>query len=275
LRLAFYDNEGAWGALLLFRAEGRFTDGDVAQLAPVARPFGSVLHHTLVRGDPPAAAPDVEVAAPPPDPGSASRSIRIPMPRLGRGRRAERPERPEAAPVPADVPPTGLRKPLQGHLTISGDGRLVDVTEDARALLDAADLDRVGAAVARGRVSGLVDAAAYGRHDGRWLTFHAKPQGTSTDVTVRRIRPHQVSEFVTQALGLEPWHRRLLGAIARDRDIRQIAADLRVSAYEVQDGMESLFMAFGVTGRIELVKALFFDHYLPLHAADARAARDS
>ncbi|HEX7744635.1 MAG TPA: hypothetical protein VF462_05170, partial [Micromonosporaceae bacterium] len=154
-------------------------------------------------------------------------------------------------------------------------GRLVDVTEGARALLDAAELDRVGAAVARGRVSGLVDGEPYGRHDGRWLVFHASPRETSIDVMVQRIRPHQVSGFVSQALGLEPWQRRLLGAIARGRDTRQIAHELEMSAYAVQDGMVSLFTAFGVTGRIELVTALFFDHYVPLHAADTQVSPEA
>jgi Protein kinase domain len=275
LRLAFYDNDGTWGALLLFRVGGQFTEADVAQLAPAARPFGSVLHQTLVRGDPPTEVPQPDIATPPKS--SASRSIRIPMPRRGRGRRAARPESrgapPESA-APVAAPVAGRRTPVTGQVTISGDGRLLDVTEGARALLDAVQLDRVGAAVARGRTLGLVDATASGRHDGRWLAFHARPQRTSIDVTVGRIRPHQVSEFVTRSLGLEPWHFRLLGAVARNRDTRQIAQDLEMSAYDVQDGMVSLFSAFGVTGRIELVKALFFDHYVPMHAADARVSPD-
>ncbi len=31
----------------------------------------------------------------------------------------------------------------------------------------------------------------------------------------------------------------------------------------------ALFSAFQVSGRLELLKTLFFEHYVPLHASDA------
>jgi DNA-binding NarL/FixJ family response regulator len=92
---------------------------------------------------------------------------------------------------------------------------------------------------------------------------------------VQRIRPNQVSEFVARAYGLEPFKWQLLGALARGRNTRQIAHDLRVSVYAVQDGMMSLFTAFGVHDRMALMKTLFFDHYVPMHAADARVTPET
>ncbi|WP_319459197.1 protein kinase domain-containing protein [Micromonospora sp. RTP1Z1] len=263
LRLACYDGEGTWGTLLLYRAGGRFTDADIAQLAPASRPLGVALHRSLVRGDAPAEAPPPNETVPdPPEEPAASRWLGLPGPRRGRGRPAVRP-------TPVPVPPARRQPPLAGSLTLSPDGRLFDMTEDARHLLNTTELAKVGAAVTRGRASGVLDPSGV-HHDGRWLAFHAVPQETAVAVTVQRIRPHQVSDFVILALGLEPWQGRLLGAVARGRNTRQIAQDLGISAYAVQDGMMSLFTAFGVSGRVELVKALFFDHYVPLHAADAR-----
>ncbi|SCL15500.1 Serine/threonine protein kinase [Micromonospora rhizosphaerae] len=273
LRLSCYDHEGTWGTLLLYRAGGRFTDADIAQLAPASRPLGVALHRSLVRGDPPAeappgageAAPPEETLPDPPEEPPAPRWLGLPIPRRARrGRPSAQP-----APAPEPEPPARHQPPLAGSLTLSPDGRLFDMTEDARHLLDTTELARMGAAVTRGRVSGLLDPSG-AHHDGRWLAFHAVPRETALAVTVQRIRPHQVSDFVIRALGLEPWQGRLLGAVARGRNTRQIAQDLGMSAYAVQDGMMSLFTAFGVSGRVELVKALFFDHYVPLHAADVR-----
>lgn len=274
LRLTFYDAEGTWGALLLYRAGGRFGAEDVAQLASAAHPFGAALHNALVRGDPArdTAKPDDPVSETPPGPGATAQPSR---PRRRRQLRV----RPRADAAPEPVPaapgkpaPAASGKPASGTLTISHDGRLLDVTATARNLIDAAELDKVGTAVARGRPSGLIDTSGGIRYDGRWLAFHATQRETAIDVTVQRIRPNQLSEFVVRARGLDPWHWRLLGALARGRITRQIAQDLDLSVYAVQDGMTSLFGAFQVGGRIELLKTLFFDHYVPLHASDAAVA---
>lgn len=284
LRLTFYDTEGTWGALFLYRAGGQFTAADVAHLAPASRPFGAMLRHTLVRGnpvfrdetkvdllvDPPAPAPVPAAAT---GRGAFSWPFRLLRQRIARGDGGPTDDPvaavAEVAPAPADEPPAAPRMPVAGTLLISHDGRLLDVTEDARTLLQAMELDKVGTAVARGRMSGLIDPASGVRHDGRWLAFHAARRESVLAVTVQRIRPSQVSEFAARANGFEPWQWRLLGAVARGRNTRQIAQDLGMSAYAVQDAMMSMFAAFDVTGRIELVKALFFDYYVPMHAADS------
>ncbi|MGR6322735.1 protein kinase [Micromonospora soli] len=266
LRLACYDHEGTWGTLLLYRAGGRFTDADVAQLAPASRPLGLALHRSLVRGDAPEDPPSPEPVRESAEEAPASRWLGLPKPLRRRPRPADRP-------APRSAPPPQRRPALAGSLTLSPDGRLFDMTEDARHLLNTAELAKMGTAVSRGQASGVLDASGV-EHDDRWLAFRAVPRETAVAVTVQRIRPHQVSEFVIRALGLEPWQGRLLGAVARGRNTRQIAQDLGISAYAVQDGMMSLFTAFGVAGRVELVKALFFEHYAPLHAADRHVHRD-
>ncbi|MFF5175559.1 protein kinase [Micromonospora sp. NPDC000089] len=260
LRMTFTDVAGTCGAVLLYRAGGTFSESERAHLGPAGPLLAGALRHTLVREDQPAPHPAHDAPAAP-APGRSRR-----LPRLGRRTGRE--------PTPAPAVPPRPRRPVTGTLTISPDGRLFDLSEDARALLDTAELDRVGVAVTRGRTSGVIDPAGGRRHDGRFLAFHAAHRDDSVAVTVQRIRPHQASEFVCRALGLRPSQWRLLGAVVRGGSTTAIAAELDMTAYAVQEGMMALFTAFGVTGRPDLTKTLFFEHYLPLHAADARVNRD-
>jgi serine/threonine protein kinase len=276
LRLVFHDGTRAWGALCLYRAGGRFTDHDIAQLAPVSGRFAAVLRQALLRstadpGDPHA---HTRSGAPSPTAGSddigTDRSGRIPRPRFGRGRRDR---------APASAPPT-VRAPASepavskapgtpgGVVTLSPTGLLVGMTDGARTILAGDDLARVAAAVVAGRVAGPVDARNGPHHDGRWLAFHVGPRGATIDVAVGLIRPHQVSELLVSALGLTASQWYLLGAVVRNRPTQQIAHELGVSAYAVQDDLMVLFSAFGVDGRVNLVKNLFQECYRPWHATD-------
>jgi Protein kinase domain len=306
LRLVFQDGKAAWGALLLYRTGGHFTAVDVQQLAPAGRPFADMLRHTLVRSDA-ESSPDVSPRAHPgevagsggevagsggglaagsggglaagsrgglagsgPDETTGSRLRRIPRPRLGGGRR----EQPAVGPAPlaAGATPIQPPAPFAGTARISYDGRLLGITEDARALLRTGELGRVIDAVVAGRMSGLVDPTGGPSHDGRRLAFYAVPGEAGLAVAVQRIRPHQVSELIAHGLGLNPAQWRLLGAAARGRSIPQIAQETGMSAYAVQDELTRLFSAFGVDGRVNLVKTLFFEHYEPLHAVDVRVS---
>ena len=67
LRQTFYDENGTWGALLLYRADGRFGNDDLAQVAAAGPNFGATLRQALERPDPgaPVAVPDDPVPAPP------------------------------------------------------------------------------------------------------------------------------------------------------------------------------------------------------------------
>jgi Protein kinase domain len=306
LRQTFYDTAGTWGALLLYRKDGQFTEADVAQLAPAGRPLGAALRHALVRKDwdsdptvdvsgkitpqpspvQPAPNPVPERVPEPADerdagyqPQTEDKTFKFPKPRSRWIRRERRPplvdaptphvaEPPRADQIPRAAPPAEPPHPAAGTLTMSYEGRLVDVTADARAVLDTTELDKVGMAVARGRMAGLVDRPRGKSHDGRWLAFCATPEDAGLSVTVQRIRPYQVSELVASAYRLEPWQWRLLGGLARGRDTRQIAQDLNKPVWVVQEGVESLFGAFRAQGRLAFIKTLFFDHYVPLHATD-------
>ena len=92
LRQTFYDENGTWGALLLYRAEGQFRNDDIAQIAAAGPNFGATLSQALERPDPgaPVAVPDDPVlAAEPERPADrpAGRAFRLPRPRLPRSGR--------------------------------------------------------------------------------------------------------------------------------------------------------------------------------------------
>lgn len=316
LRLVFHDGTRAWGALCLYRAGGRFTDHDIAQLAPVSGRFAAVLRQALSRGTPePGVAGSVPRLGGPalwssdpdaragsdhgawssaPSPGATSDdtggsgSGRIPRPRFVRGRRdraagtrgdhaeggrgdhvTDPARTDDPAQVGGPVGPAAAPGTRPGSMvTLSRSGLLVGMTDSARAILEGDELAKVAAAVAAGRVAGPADATNGPRHDGRWLAFHAGPRDTTVDVVLQLIRPHQVSELMVSALGLTPAQWYLLGAVVRNRPTQQIAHELGVSAYAVQDDLMALFSAFGVDGRVNLVKILFHEYYRPWHATD-------
>ena len=92
--------------------------------------------------------------------------------------------------------------------------------------------------------------------------------GGSLAVVVESIQPHRMSEIVVRGRGLTAREREVLALVARGHANRTIARELRLSEYTVQDHLKAIFAKFGVASRNELVAALFFDHYAPLHAAD-------
>ncbi|GAA1863064.1 serine/threonine-protein kinase [Asanoa iriomotensis] len=251
LRQSFHDADGTWGALFAYRAGGVFSADELAQLAPAGRLLGAAMHNALARGNPPPApAPAAPAPAEPP--------------RVSRFRR----RRAELAPAPVSPAVPEAPDSESGRLMLAADGRLLDVTASARGVLDAVELDRVGGAVAKGRRTGLIDTSGGLRYDGRWLAFHAVDLDSAIAVTVGRIRPHEISAFVVRARGLQGWHGKLLGAVARGRNTRQIARELGLSVYAVEDGLTELLTAFRAGSRGELLSSLFFDHYVPFHASD-------
>jgi DNA-binding CsgD family transcriptional regulator len=249
LRAVFHDGDQAWGALLLYRAGDHFTEADLAELEPAVPVFAAALHRSLEW-------PDVESTAliTPPN--------RPPRMRWGRRRRQEPP------------PAAGTARPRVGTVVLTPDGSLLDADDEARALLDSDDLGMLINAVAEGRVSGVVDPGSGPRRGGRHLVFVASTGGAKTTVTVQLIRPHRMGEHVAAALGLSDSQRHVLQSVARGHSDRGIADDLGTSVYAVHDELVSLFEVFGVDGRPKLVQELFFDYYLPLHAADTRIAAE-
>ena len=116
-------------------------------------------------------------------------------------------------------------------------------------------------------LAGAGSATAAPAADGAWLTLQATTLGDDVVLVVEPIRPHQLADVVVRGRGLTPREREVLALLARGRSNRQVATALGLSEWTVQDHVKALLAKFDVTSRGELVAALFFDHYAPLHGS--------
>jgi DNA-binding NarL/FixJ family response regulator len=117
--------------------------------------------------------------------------------------------------------------------------------------------------------------------DGSWLALHAsvlrERDGSlgPTAVVVERAKASEVAPLIVAAYELTPREVEVTRALARGLSTSEIAAELHLSRYTVQDHLKSAYEKTGVSSRGELVAKLYADHYQPgLDAAiGASAAR--
>ncbi|GLZ45583.1 helix-turn-helix transcriptional regulator [Actinomycetospora sp. NBRC 106375] len=170
----------------------------------------------------------------------------------------------DAALAPLEVDGSGL-------VLCGSDGRVFDVSDEARALLGAADGDVRLPPVVAALVAGRRGAAPATRTvhaptaDGRWLSFTATALGGRVAVVVDPIRPGRLAELVARARGLSGREQDVLAQLALGRSNRRIARALGLSEWTVQDHVKAVLAKFGVSGRAELQAALFLGAYADLH----------
>src|SRR3954454_10723107 len=102
---------------------------------------------------------------------------------------------------------------------------------------------------------------------GVWLLVHASclhcGDGTAADVAVV-IEPAQASEvapLIVEAYEMTPREVDVTRALARGLTTVEIARELHLSRYTVQDHLKSVYEKAGVSSRGELVAKMFADHY--------------
>ena len=164
--------------------------------------------------------------------------------------------------VPLDVAGSGL-------VLCGPDGRVVEISDEARALLggDGRLPPVVAALVAdRRRSAGAPRAVHAPTAEGRWLSFTATALGSRLAVVVDPIRPGRLADLVARARGLSQREQEVLGQLALGRSTRRIARTLGLSEWTVQDHVKAVLAKFGVSGRAELQAALFLGTYAGLHA---------
>src|SRR3954447_10596882 len=102
---------------------------------------------------------------------------------------------------------------------------------------------------------------------GVWLLVHASclhcGDGTAADVAVV-IEPAKASEvapLIVEAYEMTPREVDVTRALARGLTTVEIARELHLSRYTVQDHLKSVYEKAGVSSRGELVAKMFADHY--------------
>ncbi|MET8950951.1 helix-turn-helix transcriptional regulator [Streptomyces sp. NPDC004393] len=120
---------------------------------------------------------------------------------------------------------------------------------------------------ARGETAGAGAHVRAPTGAGRWISLRAWPveQGgePTTVVSVGPTEPAELTPLVLDVYGLTPRARQIAQKILVGRSTGEIARDLGVSEYTVQDHLKQVFDKVGVRSRRELVGELFFRHYLP------------
>jgi DNA-binding CsgD family transcriptional regulator len=156
---------------------------------------------------------------------------------------------------------------------------------DAGLGLDVPSEIVVAAQEARSRAAARMPVAATRTRartrSGVWLLIHASclhaGEGTAADVAVV-IEPAKASEvapLIVDAYELTPREIDVTRALARGLTTNEIARELHLSRYTVQDHLKSVYEKAGVSSRGELVAKMFADHYHDglagaLHAAASR-----
>lgn len=102
---------------------------------------------------------------------------------------------------------------------------------------------------------------------GRWLVLHGSRLGPLDDgrtaVILEPARSPQIAPLIAKAHGLTDREAEVAGLVMRGFSNREIARELGISPYTVQDHIKALFSKVGVQSRGELVAQVFFRHYVP------------
>lgn len=124
---------------------------------------------------------------------------------------------------------------------------------------------------ARARASGARDGDAVRVRvrtlTGGWLVVHAScmrnADGEAGDVAVviEPAKASDVAPLIVEAYELTPRELDVTRALARGLATIEIAQELHLSRYTVQDHLKSVYEKVGVSSRGELVAKMFADHY--------------
>lgn len=156
-------------------------------------------------------------------------------------------------------------------LIMAGD-QLAEATPAAQAWLEAlsgvdrghGDVPAVVQAVAARALAGNTVAQRARTADGCWVVLRAAPFPTGRAVVTFEVAgPAQVTTLLAGALGLTEREIDVVSAVLKGLATKEIAAELHLSSYTVQDHLKSVFAKAGVNSRRELVAEVFFGVYAP------------
>ena len=144
---------------------------------------------------------------------------------------------------------------------------LVDLSDAQTSSLIGAVATRARAAAA-GNAPGEACATARIRTaSGRWLLVRGSLLGERAVVIFEPVQHPELALLIAEAYGLTERERKITGLVARGLSTDEIAAQLFLSPYTVQDHLKAIFEKVDVGSRGALVARLFFEHYAPRMAA--------
>jgi len=142
---------------------------------------------------------------------------------------------------------------------------------DAMVGLDVPSEVTVAAQEARARAATSASPAATRTRartrGGVWLLIHASclhradGMGADAAVVIEPAKASEVAPLIVDAYGLTPREVDVTRALARGLTTNELAGELHLSRYTVQDHLKSVYEKAGVSSRGELVAKMFADHY--------------
>lgn len=161
----------------------------------------------------------------------------------------------------------------QGPAVVIVDGaEIVEATpaaQDWLAQLGTADrghgeLPAILAAVAVAAADGRTVAQRARTPNGTWVVVRSAPLGGRRGIiTIDEAGPPDVVTILGAALGLSPRESEVVIEVLRGSSTKEIATDLHLSSYTVQDHLKAVFQKAGVNSRRELIADVFFGIYAP------------
>lgn len=236
LRGSFVTDERYWGAAGFLRDIGQpwFTDDDVRFLASLSKPLANGLRSALISN---VATNEVYTAAD--GPGV------VVFDGAGRPEFISPAAEHWIAQLVEDPPPDS---PAESKMVQA-------VAARARTLAHGDDPIQLAA---RSRVQ---------TSTGAWLVLYGTPLAGGGDrrtaVILQPATPNEVAPLVALAYGLSDRESQVVRLCMQGRSTKEMAGDLHVSAFTVQDHLKAIFDKTGVRSRNELVGQIFLEHYAP------------
>jgi len=106
------------------------------------------------------------------------------------------------------------------------------------------------------------------RKTGGWLLMHAAVLEGGDDlgsvvVTLHPATQPQIASLIVEAYGLSKREREVTRLVLAGLSTEEMADNLHLSTYTVQDHLKAIFVKVGVHSRRELVAQIFLQHYAP------------
>jgi DNA-binding CsgD family transcriptional regulator len=178
-----------------------------------------------------------------------------------------------------------------GLLLLDGDARIAATTPAAERWLDELGRDTalggvpevvrcVASAAAQLGDEAASNAAAPRARlrtpSGIWLVVHAsrfREREGGIAVIIEEAKPSEIAPIVIEAYGLSEREGEITRLVLQGLSTKEIAGELHLSPYTIQDHLKSIFEKFAVRSRRELVARLFDRHYWPAYGQMDRGPR--